>query len=199
MLPKSSLQLGGRAIVGTCDHCDSEEISKISLKLLNCLAEASVKQGTKINEPKVNQLKTKLLETVCLPVNSERLIMPVLHGRLDSFNNASSAQSGFLSRSMSSMSAAFNSSTSSSTASTSAANDPAAILAQQTAELAGGLFQSDERTEIAIALIRKHDRDHEHHCDKEKCGDSCVFAPTRCANEGCPGNSPCLHSLAITE
>ncbi len=43
----------------------------------------------------------------------------------------------------------------------------------------------DELPEITLALIRRHDIENEFHCQKVKCGKSCIFTPKHCPNEGC--------------
>jgi len=160
---------------GTCDHCDLSEISKLSSKLLQVLAEATAAQGNKISEIKVNQLKTKLLETACITPNSEQILMPMLYKRLELFasNNTSKWS---MSAATSSMASAFSSQVTS-------GQD---LLDAHISDLATNYFLSDERNEIAGYLIRKHDRNCEYHCNITRCGNHCIFTPMHCQNDGCP-------------
>eukprot|EP01041_Mallomonas_annulata_P003979 gene3979-7930_t len=162
--------VASRFFTGTCDHIDLAERDRIAEKLLQVVSAVSSRQGAHATEVGVNKLKNKLLEVLNLNPNSERMPIFNFHARIDSFAETTNSMWRQASTSMSN---AFTH------------NDRTETLSNHTAEISSLYFQSDERLELATILIRKHDTNNEFHCNKNNCGTSCLFSPTKCLNEGC--------------
>lgn len=140
--------------MASCDHCDLEMVEKLSSKLLVTLTKSSlVSYPTSINWPKMNSLKTALIEALKLRYQAQGIdgVMKVLDSFAQGSSSAWSVMSGMVS------------------------GKPEDNLAKRTADLAGEYFPSDERGLLAKTIIRWHDDDCMYHCPSKNCGKRCVL------------------------
>lgn len=154
----------------TCDHCDMEEVERISAVLLQGLAAATLKAHPRsLTEAKCNKVKSLMLSALHLrgdPISAGQFSTKIIASRLEEFTNdagsAWSSVSGFL-----------------------AGGSPLEMVGRRTADLAHAYFTHEERRVVAGLVIRKHDMNFQYHCDKANCGQSCEFRRETCPNEHC--------------
>lgn len=154
----------------TCDHCDLEEVERISAVLLQALASASLKAHPRnLTEAKVNKVKSQMLSALQLrgdPIAAGHFSSKAIASRLEEFSNeagsAWSSVSGLL-----------------------AGGSPLEMIGRRTADLAHAYFTHEERRLVAGLVIRKHDLSYQYHCDTAGCGQMCVFRRETCPNEHC--------------
>lgn len=154
----------------TCDHCDLEELERLSAVLLNSLAQASLKAYPRnFTEAKCNKLKSSLIASLSLRgefIHNGLYSSKVVASRLESFvgtlGNAWSAVSSMVS-----------------------SGSPLEMLGRRTADIAHMHFSHEERRVIAGLIIRKHDINFEYHCPIPSCGHSCEYRVESCPNHQC--------------
>lgn len=161
----------------TCDHCDLEELARISKLLLHAFAASSLRlHPDRLSVAKANTVKTRLVQSLGLNEGG------------DLGDRASRA--GYIVRPRSSVhladmgtSAPFTLPLSFTQA---LAMEAAEAIEARAAECARLYFREDEREALAFAVIHAHDKAFEFHCSVKACGAACVFAPSICPNQGYP-------------
>jgi len=157
----------------TCDHCDLEEIERVSAVLLNALAAATLRAHPRnLTEAKCNKLKSALIERLALRsgdlVASGLYSAKLVASRLEEFSKGSgsawSAMSGMVA---------------------SASGSPLEMLGRRTADIAHAFFSHEERRILAGLVIRRHDANFEYHCSLPKCGAACEYRVEQCPNHAC--------------
>lgn len=151
----------------TCEHCDLQEVEKLSSMFLDKLSTASaLKHPWKNSDVKTIQLKDKFVHAMGLQSDAGGYSFDIINNRVDAFvnqsKNAWSTASSMMGK-----------------------ENPQDILRRRTAELAQNYFSPDESSELARLVIRRFDNANLFHCDQVNCGKSCLFAVTTCSNEGC--------------
>lgn len=162
---------GPTLIKGTCDHCDSEEVQKLSDQMLEALTQTSLHENPgEYSEVVTNRLKNTLHELLGIASRGETFHdLAGARQCLDKF---------FVS--------VLNAKSTWSKLSSIVGDDylPEKLPARAV-EVSTFSFSLEERREVARMLIRKYDTDFAHHCHKYNCGSGCTFALTACGNLGC--------------
>jgi hypothetical protein len=165
------------AIGGTCDHCDSVEISSLSNKLLETLCQASLNEYPGLEpppDPAINRLKDLLMEMIGLgsisrvPPNTSLSLRDLTH-KLDRFSSFVLESKSLWSKAASMFTPEYT----------------PEFFPQRRELLRRGVFTDAERELIACALIRKYDLEYRYHCDQPSCGQQCVYSIHACGHPGC--------------
>jgi len=156
----------------TCDHCDLEEIERLSAVLLNALAQASLRAHPRnLTEAKCNKLKSAMIEKLALRsgdiVHAGLYSSKVVASRLeewckDSLGSAWASLSGMV-----------------------ASGSPLEMLGRRTADVAHAFFPHEERRILAGLIIRRHDLQLQFHCGVPQCGSACEYRVEQCPHQGC--------------
>jgi hypothetical protein len=163
----------------TCDHCAIEEVTRLSHKFLEVLTICSMaSDSTQIIEVLDYAAKCQLL--AYLEIGSpDSLILDykTVIDRLDCFplHQIGNVRNKWI---LSAHMLETNDTTEHSQADWEA-------LRNRSCELSRYMFTAEERYELALILIRRHDTIHEYHCSQPSCGNTCQFYPIPCTNEGC--------------
>lgn len=163
--------VGSSIIKGTCDHCDSQEVLKISDCMLEALTQTSLYENPgEYSEVSTNILKNSLHELLGIASRAESFHdLAGVYQCLDKFF----------------VTIINKKSTWSKLSSIVGADYLPENLPHRAVEVSRTSFPLEERQEIARMLIRKYDTTFQYHCDKNDCGSACVFAITHCPNVGC--------------
>lgn len=177
LLLVSSLYFPVGAIGGTCDYCDSTQISVISNKLLDTLCQASLNEYPGQEpppDPLINRLKDHLMDMIGLgsiarnPPNMQFTLKDILH-KLDKFSSYVLEKKSLWSKAASMFTPEYT----------------PEFFPQRSEVLRNGVFTDVEREVIACALIRKYDTEYKYHCDRVNCGQQCIYSIHVCPNPGC--------------
>lgn len=170
-LTRQQIFMGPSLIKGTCDHCDSAEVQRLSDCLLEALTQTSLHENPgEYSEVITNRLKNMLHELLGLASRDQHFTdMAGVNQCIDKFFisviNAKSAWAKL--------------------SSIVGADYLPEKLPERAVEVSSFSFSLEERREVARMLIRKYDTSFVHHCDKVNCGAACSFALVSCSNLGC--------------
>jgi len=170
-LTRQQIFMGPSLIKGTCDHCDSAEVQRLSDCLLEALTQTSLHENPgEYSEVITNRLKNTLHELLGLASRNQHFSdMAGVNQCIDKFFvsviNAKSAWAKL--------------------SSIVGADYLPEKLPERAVEVSSFSFSLEERREVARMLIRKYDTSFAHHCDKFNCGEACSFALVACSNLGC--------------
>lgn len=160
----------------TCDHCDLQEVDKLSTLFLEKLAAASiVKHPRQLNEPKMVALKNGFLSALGFVMeveaegDSQRL-------KGYEFNLVASQLEAFVNQGRTALSMA---------SSALVSGTSMEALSKRIVEVADNYFSHEERSELARLLLRKFDIIYEFHCEKVNCGEGCQFTVEMCPHQDC--------------
>jgi homogentisate solanesyltransferase len=164
----------------TCDHCDLQEVEKLTKTLSEKLTQASINRHPRsISERKINILKNDILASLQLltevATSTAKAAAASSNMTPYSFENTIEILDNFIVRSRTTFAMA------SSMLGSGDAVDNWHIRLQEVSKY----FAEDERTELARLIIRKHDSHYNFHCDQRNCGPGCIFAVEQCIHKGC--------------
>jgi hypothetical protein len=198
-------------IIGTCDHCDLQEVQSLAAKILDSLTDASLHEnsGTFPSPIVTNTLKEDLLSflgfgritqsSLSAVINLNPLSVPPdfsidLDPSLDLHTIQSRLERGAFVAYLQSKKSAWGKVLSLPCPSCSCDDQAASIFSSdgsaekfpiRATQLDSGIFTSSERKIISEALIRAYDKLFEYHCDQMECGVTCLFSRHECPHDGC--------------
>jgi len=177
------LQFLSQEVCTKCDHCDSETKGALSMKLLEVLAFITlVHNGSHLSAAVALPWKTKLLELIDIGSETSKIYeenaaanITSLHRKLEAFAEAESTNPRNVFSKISNVKFKLRYNESLTPGFADRCRDVSC----------SNIFPKAECDALAGLIIRHLDPKFQLHCNKEHCGELCMFAIVPCTNEGC--------------